>query len=89
MAYTDFYDDLNDLLKIDWNMIDAKYWNEIASDLDRKRRIQAKFLVHRFFTWNLVRRIAVINNHWKNKVEKLIAGAPHEPAVVAKPAWYY
>lgn len=89
MAYTKFYDDLNDLSKIDWNMIDARYWHEIASDLDRKRRIQAEFLVYRFIAWNLIRRIAVIDNQWKTKVENLIDGAPHLPAVVVKPAWYY
>lgn len=33
MAYSDFYDDLNALEMIDWNVMKRKYWN--ATDNDR------------------------------------------------------
>jgi hypothetical protein len=38
MAFSDFYDDLNDLETIDWDIMAAKYWRNTFDDPDRKRR---------------------------------------------------
>ncbi len=43
MQFTDFFDDLEELSKIDWNLMKAKYWNDTNDDPDRKRRRQADF----------------------------------------------
>lgn len=45
---SDFFDDLDDLNKIDWKIMKAAYWADTNEDGDRKRRRQAEFLVHRF-----------------------------------------
>ena len=55
MRFTDFFDDLKDLDKIDWDLMQSRYWNDTNDDPDRKRRRQAEFLVHEFFPWSWCR----------------------------------
>jgi len=43
---TNFYTSLDDLKEVDWDIIGAKYWNNIPEDDTRQRRKQAEFLVH-------------------------------------------
>ena len=43
MGYTDFFDDLKDLDKIDWDLMQARYWHDTNNDPDRTRRRQAEF----------------------------------------------
>ena len=57
--------------------------------MDRKRRRQAKFLVHDFFPWELVTRIGVINNGMAEQVTEILQGAAHRPTVVVERSWYY
>ena len=61
MNSSDFYDDLQRLDMIDWEIMQAKYWNDTPEDVDRKRRRQAEFLVHQFCSWKLVTEIGVID----------------------------
>ena len=61
IAYTDFFDDLRHLSKVDWDLMKAKYWRDTDEDPDRKRRRQAEFLVHQLFPWNIVECIGVYN----------------------------
>ena len=48
-GYTDFFDRLDDLDKVDWKIMKSKYWNDTDEGLDRKRRHQAEYLVHQLF----------------------------------------
>ncbi|MFO7860368.1 MAG: DarT ssDNA thymidine ADP-ribosyltransferase family protein [Desulfosalsimonas sp.] len=34
-AYTEWFDDINDLEKIDWDMVYATYWADTVEDMDR------------------------------------------------------
>ena len=51
MTFTNFFDDLNYLRAIDWDVMESRYWNDTNEDNDRKRRRQAEFLVRYFFPW--------------------------------------
>lgn len=53
MDISTFFTDLNDLEKIDWDIMQSRYWYDTLKDGDRKRRRQAEFLVHSFFPWHL------------------------------------
>jgi hypothetical protein len=87
MDYTDFFDDLKDLDKIDWNLMEAKYWRDTDDDPDRKRRRQAEFLVHEFFPWELVSYIGVYDRSIAGTVGKLLKG--DGPKVGVERGWYY
>ncbi|GAF98949.1 unnamed protein product, partial [marine sediment metagenome] len=56
--YTEWFDTLDDLDKVDWEMVYQRYWSDNVDDMDRQRRKQAEFLVHRFCNWSLIRGIA-------------------------------
>ena len=89
--YTDWFCDLADLEKVDWEIIEAKYWFDTPEDGDRKRRRQAEFLIYHFCPWSLVLGIVVINDKMKMQVEKIFARFPSEMhrQVVVRRAWYY
>jgi hypothetical protein len=87
MQFTDFFHDLKDLTKIDWNLMGAKYWNDTNDDPDRKRRRQAEFLVHNFFPWDLVSCVGVYDRSIAEAVGEIIGGKI--PPVEIKQGWYY
>ncbi len=90
-TYTDWYDNINDLDKIDWDIIKQKFWADTAEDGDRQRRKQAEFLVHSFCDWSLIKGIAVLNNQMKQNVEEIMANYPdrNQPPVKILPTYYY
>lgn len=90
---TDFYDDLDELKKVDWDAVKTWRWGGrwLQSDPDILRRKQAEFLVHYRFRWELVRKIAVANTKMKRKVTSILeetAEMPH-PFVTVESKWYY
>jgi hypothetical protein len=86
---TEFYDKLEDLNQVDWAVIRDWSWRNTLSDLDRKRRKQAEFLVHRKMPWNLITDIGVINHQMAERVKKLGAAQAQFPRVTIQPKWYY
>ena len=90
-AYTGWFDDLADLDAVDWDLVYERYWSNTEADLDRQRRKQAEFLVHRFVDWGLIQDIAVIDAARKGEVEEILSRFPatmHRPVVVRRD-WYY
>ena len=78
---TQFFDSVEYLDQVDWAVLKARYWNDIDNDMDRKRRRQAEFLVHSFVPWNLVDRIAVLNEEVANRVKECLVSSDHKPHV--------
>jgi hypothetical protein len=85
--YTDFFDDFADLGKIDWPLMNARYWSDTDADGDRLRRRQAEFLVHGFFPWKLVLGIGVCNTATAQKAQGIVNGKV--PPVEVRQGWYY
>ncbi len=88
---TEWYDQLSDLNKIDWKMVQERYWKETDEDPDRKRRKQAEFLVYKFCPWDLILEIGVINEKVKKTVTDILNlySKCHHPIVNIHPEWYY
>jgi hypothetical protein len=87
--FTEYFDDLTFLDRIDWPLMSSRFWNDIQSDSDRCRRRQAEFLVHEFFPFELVTEIGVINKSIKENVEETLLGTLYRPEVNIHPEWYY
>lgn len=90
-AYTEWYDDLANLNRVDWDMFYQRYWRDTVDDMDRQRRKQAEFLIHRFCDWNLICEIGVINDTVKQQAEAIMNAYP---SALRKPVrvqnqWYY
>jgi len=89
MAFSDFYNDIDKLTKIDWDIMKAEYWNDTPQDNDRKRRRQAEFLVYQFFPWNFFEEIAVINDTMVGRVDEILSSFKKCPKVSVRKKWYY
>lgn len=90
-AYTNWYEDLKDLDKVDWDTVKLKYWGSTVEDMDRQRRKQAEFLVYKFCDWALINEIVVLNDKMKTIVEGVLNEfqAEHRRVVRVRPGWYY
>lgn len=90
-AFTSWFDDLSNLDKVDWSMVYQRYWPDNVNDMDRQRRKQAEFLVHKRCDWALIHEIAVISAAMKSRVEAIHAGfeKPLRRPVVVRRGWYY
>lgn len=90
-AFTEWFDDLERLDAVDWDMVYQRYWADSLDDMDRQRRKQAEFLVHRFCPWTLITEVGVIDNIAKSRVETLLADfdVHVQRPVSVRPAWYY
>lgn len=90
--FTEYYNDLENLKEVDWDMVYAKYWaDKPDEDEDRQRRKQAEFLIHKFCPWTVIRGIAVVNRNIKDQVDSILNKYPPSMrrATYIKPDWYY
>lgn len=90
-SFTTWFDDLDDLSEVDWDVVNARIWKDTVDDMDRQRRKQAEFLVHRCCDWALIQEIAVPNDGVKSKVEGVLGCFPPKQRrpVCVRPEWYY
>ncbi len=86
LAYAEFFKDLSRADEIDWSVMDRRQW---GGDSEVKARRQAEFLVFDWFPWDAVTEIGVIDRAMRRRVEGILAGAQHQPAVRERPEWYY
>ena len=72
-------------------MVYQKYWSDKVNDMDRQRRKQAEFLIHRFCDWSLIQEIVVINQRMKEMVETIMGEFSNElyRPVRIRADWYY
>lgn len=90
MNYSDFYDDINLLDQvIDWEVMEAKYWNDTDDDPNRRCKRQAEFLIHEFVPWDLIIGIGVINQTIQQEVWKILQTADQDSPVRVRSTWYY
>jgi hypothetical protein len=89
MGITAFFDDLARLPELDWASIRATQWGGPKVHPDLKRRKQAEFLVHRFFPWDLVRGMVVLDVGMQARVRDILARAGRAAPVAVRRAWYY
>ena len=91
VRYTDFFDELNDLDEVDWNLMNATMWSDTEDDNDRKRRRQAEFLVHNQFDCSLIDEITVFNRSMQSRVEEVLVASGYNDRIElsVRQNWYY
>lgn len=90
-AFTEWFDSLACLDKVNWHMVNERYWKESLDEPDRKRHKQAEFLVHEQCPWTVIDEIVVVNDDIKKRVETILSGFSehlHRPVTV-RSQWYY
>jgi hypothetical protein len=86
---TGFYINLDDLDKVDHELMKAKMWNDTNEDPDRQRRRQAEFLVYRALLLDMVSYVAVRNEGMAAWVARTMCDLNHSIPVIIRPKWYY
>lgn len=81
--YTQFYNDLEMLSSLNWDAINAHYWQEVTTQKS------AEFLVADRFDWGLIRGIGCYEDAAAEQVAKLLKDVDNPPAVSVKRSWYY
>ena len=93
MLLTQFYNDVADLDKVDWEAMRSRMWRETEEDPDpdKSRRRQAEFLVHREFPWDAVEYLAVKNRDVKDRLDRHLSENWPEKVkpVRVEPGWYF
>lgn len=89
MLPTEFYESLDDLDKIDWDLMKSNFWFDRKDDMNRKWRRQAEFLVHNHFPIKLIRGIGVCSKATKNEVEDILIKSGKCLKTIVIPDWYY
>jgi hypothetical protein len=87
--FTEYYDDVRHLERVDWPLMGARYWSDTNTDSDRCRRRQAEFLVHEFFPFGLVTEIGVMSRNVLANVEEALQGTHYKPELNVRRDWYY
>jgi len=105
MQPVEFFNSVEDLNQVDWEIFYedpliprkngyAKYWDNRhdASKpkwLDRSRRRQAEFLVHRQLEWQFINEVSVINDEKEDIVKKIFENYNIQTTVSVKPEYYF
>ena len=87
--YFEDYSDLDQLAKINWDAVQARWWSGPAIEATVKDRKQAEFLIEHSLAWGQVSRIGISSQAMYAKVQNALHGALHRPVVEIKPGWYY
>ena len=72
MWLTNFFETLDDLDKIDWDVMNATIWTDDAEHLNRKSKRQAEFLVYQKVPLDACIGIAVMNTKMKQEVKQIL-----------------
>lgn len=81
MALSEYYNDIENLDQIPWDVVNARYWNDYP---DGKRLRQSEFLVYNKFDWSLVQTIGVYNGSMLNRVKSMVGELQYQPNVEIK-----
>ncbi|SCC38260.1 protein of unknown function [Chitinophaga costaii] len=88
-AITEFYNNLSDLDKIDWDIVFEKYWGNKDDDFDRMRRKQAEFLIKNHVLVGCIDAVATINESSKAVIEGIMLKLRLTIPVMVNPNLYY
>jgi len=82
-SYFDDFSDLRNLIKLDWDAIQARQWS------GRRDKKQAEFLIEKVMPWELIEEIGVYSYDWVDEVDKKLKKLHYKPVVRAHREWYY
>lgn len=71
-SITHFYNSVDDLIEVDWQVVRDRIWKNTDDDWDRMRRKQAEFLVKDHVPVTCIQCIAVFDKQRKTQVEEIV-----------------
>lgn len=90
MALSTQHNQLEDLSRIDWDVIKSKFWHDKPPEYpDRRRQRMAEFLVYQHVPVNCILGLGVFNKKKEEVVIDMVRSAALPIPVKQKPEWYY
>ncbi len=86
IAYSEYFDDLARLDRIDWPLMGETYW---GGDDERRRKRQAEFLVHQTFPVKALEQIVTINPDLQTQARYFLQREGTDLPVNIDANWYY
>jgi len=88
LDYANFYANTAYLSALDWEAIRARFW---AGPSEVRELKQAEFLVYRFFPWDLVEEVVVMEASVARELNQLFQEFPNNlrRPIRIEPDWYY
>ncbi|RZR50516.1 type II toxin-antitoxin system toxin DNA ADP-ribosyl transferase DarT [Vibrio vulnificus] len=87
--WSSFYNDLSDLDKIDWEIIQKRDFKRDADDPAKFERYQAEALIHKHVPVEALVGMACFSDDVKQYLEQLIQKSGQSLQVVTRPGWYF
>jgi hypothetical protein len=87
--FTSFYNNIDQLSEVDWNIVYSRQWNPIEEDMDRMRRKQAEFLIKDMVPVLCIKCIVVFNEDKRILVDGIIQRLGLKINVIIKKDFYY
>jgi len=88
MAFSDFYEDPTDFVRLDWNAIESRSWGGEANQ-DRRRRKEAEFLVYQCLPTSAFLEIGVLTSRVAERVQQIVHKAGLKVPVNVQANWYF
>lgn len=83
---SEFFDDPAQLAnRIDWDLMESRYWNDTLTHPDRMRRRMAEALVHDYVPWSAFTECVTKTSATAVQVRQVV----NSPRVRVEPGWYY
>jgi hypothetical protein len=89
LATAEFFDDMGDLDRIDWKILQRRDFSRDDDDLGKMERYQAETLVHRHLPVSSLAAIACYNSREQDRIESLVQDASLDLRVIRQPGWYF
>jgi hypothetical protein len=89
LDFVDFCDDLNELGRIDWKILQNRDFKRDNNDLGKLERYQAEALVHRHLPITSVLGMVCYNAPECDRVSQLAQAAGLALNVISRPGWYF
>lgn len=83
------YDNPLKLVDLHWDIIESRQWDGWTDGQKTQAFKQAEFLVERFFPWDLVEQIGVIDERRAEEVRKALTGMVPSEIIKVHRDWYY
>lgn len=89
MRLTNYYSNLNDLDKIDWDVMNSKYWHDHPDYPNRKMKRQAEFLIYQKVTLSACIGFAVYNKEAEQKLRSILNTCQQDFFIGVRPEYYF
>lgn len=87
--WTTFYNDLNDLDKVDWSLLQNRDFKRDQNDPLKFERYQAEALIHQHCPLTALQGVLCYNEKVKSSLENLMSERNINIPIYANPNWYF